>query len=167
VFNYNHFFGRHGITGGLHYQLGTRIRNNRSAFEGYRFVGEESGPSGSTVGGFFDRFDFNFGYKFNLRRSPQPGSLHPYLFYQFQINRSLYAKDTRSGVTTSPYTVFEHTVGAGIAPQLYKRFYGNLSAAIGNAKFKQGSVISSSNDINYNERAVIFRLGITYRLAGN
>ncbi len=164
---YTHYFGRHALTGGIKYHLGTTIRNKSSRFNGFAFRPPDYsvGPASSRAGSFRSRLSFTIGYQYRLKK--KESWLAPYLFYQLQSSFSLHGY--RDFQRTGSYTIFENAVGAGIRPVLHMRWHLDAGAGIGPAFFydETGPITSPrpvTRPIWFNERMLLLRLGLVYRL---
>lgn len=171
-FNFTRYLGkksRHAITGGLKYHLETKIHNKNSAFDGWTFYqtnpryGQNTGNSGTQWKTLFTpiiyRTGFTFGYKYSFP-SQKANSLSPFLFYQLQITIGLRATQFPPGqppFSTEKSTTYEHAIGGGIQPKLYKKLSGLVSAGFGSTRFNFPTG-------GFWERSINVRFGVTYPL---
>ncbi len=177
--NYHHSIGRHTFVGGLRMRLQTRVHHNNSAFDGWVFYKEYGCQRlREFIGG---HMGLNFGYRYQLFKSPRANSYNPYLFYLFQPNLSMNASydkkfschTTKSGspnavfTSVGPYFVLENVLGVGMQPKIYKRWGLDASAGITFAWFDPQVPPSPTNiDYRFWERSLAIRVGITYQIGG-
>jgi hypothetical protein len=173
LLHYTHFFGRHGLMAGFNYHVGTRIQNRQHGFYDYRFYHQKNGPSAGWSANLTGPLGLDLGYQYHLVKTPRSGSLRPYLFYQFQ---STFYKQSRA-LVPSPYggrhevgfgsfDILEHTLGIGVQPRLYKRWYANAGAGLGFTTFFGAGSVFSPFTLKQTERVPVFRVGVTYRMGG-
>jgi hypothetical protein len=164
--NYNHYFGRHAINGGVKFHLANEIHNRDSRFDGFRFKPyADKNSAASRAGGFRGRIGLNLGYNFRLIRAES--WLTPYLFYQLQATFSLPASSEQ--YQTGSYTVFENAFGLGIQPVLWDWLRLDVGAGIGPVVFfdETGQITAPSSPANpttFQERLILLRLGVVYDL---
>ena len=156
------YIGKHGISIGLKYHINKPILDNQNFSYKHRFIERE----------FPEALGLNLGYKFEpLNKSKV---VRPYLYYMLQIS---YLRNVReytseydgssliAGMTimneTSPFFIFENSIGIGLQTKLYKNIYLNQSAGIGMAGFL--NMPDYYSRFNY-EWVTSFKLGMSYRI---
>lgn len=156
------YIGKHGISVGLKYHINKPILDNHNFAYKNRFFKRD----------FPEALGLNLGYKFEPFKKSEV--VRPYFFYLLQVSYLRLIGDYTTeygdnsliaGMTilseTSPFYVFENSIGIGLQTRLFKNFYFNQSAGIGIASFL--NYPDSYTRYTY-EWVTSFKLGVSYRL---
>lgn len=154
------YMGNHAFSFGLKYHINRPVLDNQNYVYKKRFFERE----------FPEAIGFNLGYMF------EPSDNHvvrPYFYYSLQTSYLRLIRDYTTeyssqsvvaGMTvlneTSPFFVFENSIGVGLKTRVYKNVYLNQSAGIGMAWLL--NVPNSYARYNI-EWVTSLKLGISYR----